>query len=151
MKRLFFVTVLTATSFIAAFAQKIQGNIVDASSGESIIGAAVRSDDGKGVLSDYDGHFTIEVKTLPVTLDVSYTGYKSQSITVYDDEEPVEVKLIEKRNYLDDVVIVGYGSQSRAQLTGSVTTVKADVFENSASATLDGALSGQVAGLNVRD
>ena len=149
MKRLFFVTVLTATSFIAAFAQKIQGNIVDASSGESIIGAAVRSDDGKGVLSDYDGHFTIEVKTLPVTLDVSYTGYKSQSITVYDDEEPVEVKLIEKRNYLDDVVIVGYGSQSRAQLTGSVTTVKADVFENSTSATLDGALSGQVAGLNV--
>ena len=58
VKRLFFVTVLTATSFIAALAQKIQGNIVDASSGESIIGAAVRSDDGKGVLSDFNGHFT---------------------------------------------------------------------------------------------
>ncbi|MBO7569339.1 MAG: TonB-dependent receptor, partial [Bacteroidaceae bacterium] len=82
-------------------------------------------------------------------LNISFTGYKPQTVTVYDDEEDINVKLTEKRSYLNDVVVVGYGTQSRTQLTGSVTTVKADVFENSTSATLDGALSGQVAGLNV--
>ena len=149
MKRVFFVTVLTVFWVVAALAQKIQGKIVDASSGESIIGATIRYDGGKGVITDYNGHFIIDVKSLPVELEISYTGYNSQSITVYDNEEDVNVRLAEKRNYLNDVVVVGYGSQSRTQLTGSVTTVRADVFENSASATLDGALSGQVAGLNV--
>ena len=149
MKRVFFVTVLTVFLVVAALAQKIQGKIVDASSGESIIGATIRYDSGKGVITDYNGHFIIDVKSLPVELEISYTGYNSQSITVYDNEEDVNVRLAEKRNYLNDVVVVGYGSQSRTQLTGSVTTVKADVFENSASVTLDGALSGQVAGLNV--
>ncbi|MBO4673034.1 MAG: TonB-dependent receptor [Bacteroidaceae bacterium] len=148
-KRFILAAVLTVASTFAASAQKIQGTIVDATSGESIIGATVKYGDGKGVTTDFDGHFAIDVKSLPVKLNISFTGYKSQNITVYDDEEEINVKLLEKRSYLNDVVVVGYGTQSRTQLTGSVTTVKADVFENSTASTLDAALSGQVAGLNV--
>ena len=148
-KRLFLATVLTVASTFATFAQTVQGTIVDATTGESIIGATVKYGDGKGVTTDDEGHFAIDVKSLPVKLNISFTGYKPQSITVYDDEEDINVKLNEKRSYLNDVVVVGYGTQSRTQLTGSVVTVKADVFENSTANTLDGALSGQVAGLNV--
>ncbi len=148
-KRLFLAAVLTVASTFATWAQTVQGTITDATSGESIIGATVKYGDGKGVTTDIDGHFTIDVKSLPVKLNISFTGYRPQTVTVYDDEEDINVKLTEKRSYLNDVVVVGYGTQSRTQLTGSVTTVKADVFENSTSSTLDGALSGQVAGLNV--
>lgn len=148
-KRLFLAAALTVASTFATWAQTVQGTITDAASGESIIGATVKYGDGKGVMTDFDGHFSIDVKSLPVKLNISFTGYKPQTVTVYDDEEDINVKLTEKRSYLNDVVVVGYGTQSRTQLTGSVTTVKADVFENSTSATLDGALSGQVAGLNV--
>ena len=148
-KRLFLAAVLTVASTFATWAQTVQGTITDATSGESIIGATVKYGDGKGVTTDIDGHFTIDVKSLPVKLNISFTSYRPQTVTVYDDEEDINVKLTEKRSYLNDVVVVGYGTQSRTQLTGSVTTVKADVFENSTSSTLDGALSGQVAGLNV--
>ncbi|MBQ6751297.1 MAG: TonB-dependent receptor [Bacteroidaceae bacterium] len=148
-KGLFLAAVLTVASSVATFAQTVEGIITDATTGEGIVGATVRYGDGKGVTTDYDGHFAIDVKTLPVKLNISFTGYKPQTVTVYDDEEDINVKLTEKRSYLNDVVVVGYGTQSRTQLTGSVVTVKADVFENSTASTLDGALSGQVAGLNV--
>lgn len=148
-ERLFLAAALTVASTFATWAQTVQGTITDAATGESIIGATVKYGDGKGVTTDIDGHFALDVKSLPVKLNISFTGYRPQTVTVYDDEEDINVKLAEKRSYLNDVVVVGYGTQSRTQLTGSVTTVKADVFENSTSATLDGALSGQVAGLNV--
>ena len=148
-KRLFIAAVLTVATSFVALAQRIEGTIVDATTGESILGATVRYGDGKGVTTDIDGHFAIDVKTLPVKLTISFTGYRAQTVTVYDDEEDINVKLTEKRSYLNDVVVVGYGTQSRTQLTGSVVTVKSDVFENSTASTLDGALSGQVAGLNV--
>ena len=148
-KRLILAAALTVASTFATWAQKIQGTIVDAASGESIIGATIKYGDGKGVVTDLDGHFAIDVKSLPVKLNISFSGYRPQTVTVYDNEEDINVKLTEKRSYLNDVVVVGYGTQSRTQLTGSVTTVKSDVFENSTASTLDGALSGQVAGLNV--
>ena len=148
-KQFLLAGVLAVAPIIAASAQNVRGTIVDATTGESIVGATIRYGDGKGVLTDYDGHFAIDVKSLPVKLSITYTGYHPQTITVYDDEEDIDVKLSEKRTYLNNVVVVGYGTQSRTQLTGSVVTVKSDVFENSTASTLDGALSGQVAGLNV--
>ena len=148
-ERLFLAAALTVASTFATWAQTVQGTITDAATGESIIGATVKYGDGKGVTTDIDGHFALDVKSLPVKLNISFTGYRPQTVTVYDDEEDINVKLAEKRSYLNDVVVVGYGTQSRTQLTGSVVTVKADVFENSIASTLDGALSGQVAGLNV--
>ena len=149
VKKRLFLAALTAATVLTAASQTITGNVKDATTGESIIGATVKYGDAKGVVTNYDGEFSIPVNKLPVKLSITYTGYRKQDITVYDDEEEIEVKLTEKRSLLNDVVVVGYGTQSRTQLTGSVVTVKADVFENSTASTLDGALSGQVAGLNV--
>lgn len=148
--KIFLLAALSSAASLSLDAQTITGKVVDSRSGETIIGATVAtSDKSKGVVTDYDGNFKINISKLPVKLSISYAGYKPQSLTVYDDEEEVSIQLTEKRSLLDDVVVIGYGTQSRTQLTGSVSTVKADVFENSTSATIDGALSGQVAGLNV--
>ena len=93
-KGLFLAAVLTVASSVATFAQTVEGIITDATTGESIVGATVRYGDGKGVTTDYDGHFAIDVKTLPVKLNISFTGYKPQTVTVYDDEEDINVKLM---------------------------------------------------------
>ena len=151
MERNRFITTvaLSAISFLTAVGQTITGVVKDAATGETIIGATVKYGDAKGVVTNFDGEFSINVNKLPVKLSITFTGYKKQDVTVYDDEEEIEVKLTENRNLMNDVVVVGYGTQSRTQLTGSVTSIKADVFEKSTSATLDIALSGQVPGLNV--
>ena len=145
----FLITAAFAVATTVASAQKITGKVVDATTGESIIGATVKYGTASGVITDVDGAFAIDVKKLPVKLSISYTGYRQQEITVYDDEESINVKLAEKRKVLDEVVVIGYGTQNRTQLTGSVTSVKSDIFEKSLSTSLDGALGGQVAGLNV--
>ena len=110
-KRLLLAAALTVASTFATWAQTVQGTIVDAITGESILGATVRYGDGKGVTTDLDGHFAIDVKSLPVKSTISFTGYRPQTVTVYDDEEDINVKLTEKRSYLNDVVVVGYGTQ----------------------------------------
>ena len=143
---LLFAVTLTATSQTV-----LTGRIVDAANGEPLIGAQVLvKSKNVGVVTDLEGNFHIETKeSLPFTLSVDYIGYRSQEIDVYDDSESIEIELTENVNTLGEVVIVGYGTQKRTQLTGSVTSVKAEIFENSKQATIDGALSGQVAGLNV--
>lgn len=104
---------------------------------------------GDGTTTDGHGHFRLDPGPLPADIIVSYIGYSQTTVKVKDDNQHLVVRLHEDNHHLDEVVVVGYGTQRRRQLTGSVVTVKSDVFENSTAATLDGALSGQVAGLSV--
>ena len=134
-----------------ASAAPISGKVADAGTGEAIIGATIYDTRSHvGVITDAEGNFRIEVATFPSELKISYVGYEQQTIRVKGgDDAHLVVSLKEEGQKLDESVVVGYGTQKRTQLTGSVTKVKADIFETSQSATLDGALSGQVAGLNV--
>ena len=110
----------------------------------------VKSGKGKGVVTDADGRFSLQTsQEAPLTLRVEYVGYRPVDVDVYDFDEPVMIHLADNSTRLDEVVVVGYGTQKRTQLTGAVVTVGADVFAGSTAATLDGALSGQVAGLSV--
>lgn len=130
----------------------VTGHITDVRTGEPLIGVSVIVKDakGRGVVTDLDGNFRLTTKAeLPLTLSVQYIGYRIQEVDVYEAAEPVEIQLVDNYSKLGEVVVVGYGTQKRTQLTGSVTTVSSDVFANSQTATLDGALSGQVAGLAV--
>ena len=133
-----------------ASAAPISGKVADAGTGEAIIGATIYDARSHvGVITDAEGNFRIDVATFPSELKISYVGYEQKTIRVKDDDKNLVVSLKEEDHHLDEIVVVGYGTQKRTQLTGSVTKVKADIFETSQSATLDGALSGQVAGLNV--
>ena len=134
-----------------ASATPISGKVADAGTGEAIIGATIYDARSHiGVITDAEGNFRIDVATFPSELKISYVGYEQQTIRVKGgDDDHLVVSLKEEGQKLDEIVVVGYGTQKRTQLTGSVTKVKADIFETSQSSTLDGALSGQVAGLNV--
>lgn len=144
---------LLATAPTVLFAQAtLTGTVTDAQNKEPLIGATitVKNGHGAGTVTDTDGQFKLSTKAdTPLTLVINYAGYRSQEIDVYDDEEPLTISLRPVSDFLNEVVVVGYGSQSRTQLTGAVTTVKADIFEKSVAPTLDVALQGQVAGLNV--
>lgn len=152
VKRLFIATAVAISPLYALAQGLITGSIKDARNGEALIGASVivKSEKGKGVVTDIDGKFALQTKKeAPLTLRVEYVGYRPIDVDVYDFEEPVEITLIDNSSRLDEVVVVGYGTQKRNQLTGSVTTIKADIFEKAVAPTLDGALGGQVAGLAV--
>ena len=147
VKRLF-----VAISPLYALAQGlITGHIKDARSGESLIGASVivKSENGQGVVTDVDGNFSLQTKKeAPLTLRVEYVGYRPLDVDVYDFEDPVEITLIDNSSRLDEVVVVGYGTQKRLELTSSISTVNKDLLNQSVG-SVENALQGAVAGLNI--
>lgn len=149
-----FVISLFVLSLFSAFrpaaTAPIEGVVLDAATSEPIIGATI-SIDGKqaAAITNINGEFSIPSIAFPAHLSVSYMGFERYTLTVDKPRQRVEIKLKEQSNTLDEVAVVGYGTQKRTQLTGAVTKVSADIFEHSAAPTLDAALSGQVAGLNI--
>ena len=127
----------------------ISGIVVDAAQ-EPIIGASVVVvNTTNGCITDFDGKFSLEVSQLPVKVQITYIGYKSQVVTV-SDAKTVQVVLQEDTETLDEVVVVGYGSQKKANLTGAVASVKMDeVMGNRPLAQAADALQGTVPGLLV--
>ena len=152
IRRLTTFTLAVLATLTVAAQSIITGTVSDSRTGEALIGAAVKviNEKGHGVVTDVDGRFTLNTKQeAPLTLSVEYVGYRPLDIEVYDFDEPVNISLIDNSSRLEEVVVVGYGTQKRTQLTGSVTTIASDIFEKAVTPTLDGALQGQVAGLNV--
>ena len=101
------------------------------------------------VITDAEGIFRIDVAMFPSELSISYVGYEQQNIRVKGDDDDIVVALKEESHKLSEIVVVGYGTQKRTQLTGSVTTLDKDVLKNSVVPTIDGILSGAVAGVQV--
>ena len=143
-------TTLALAIFVSqASASPINGRVADAQTGEAIIGASVVYNNKVGAVTDVDGCFHLDITSFPSDISVSYVGYESQRVMIDGRDSVLTIQLRENTRQLSEVVVVGYGTQRRTQLTGSVVTIKSDVFSQSQSATLDGALSGQVAGLSV--
>ena len=147
------VIILFALAFVyyhVASATPIIGKVTDAGTGEAIIGATIYdSRTHQGVITDAEGIFRIDVATFPSELSISYVGYEQQNIRVKGDDDDIVVALKEESHKLSEIVVVGYGTQKRTQLTGSVTTLDKDVLKNSVVPTIDGILSGAVAGVQV--
>ncbi len=101
------------------------------------------------MITDAEGIFRIDVAMFPSELSISYVGYEQQNIRVKGDDDDIVVALKEESHKLSEIVVVGYGTQKRTQLTGSVTTLDKDVLKNSVVPTIDGILSGAVAGVQV--
>ena len=106
----------------------ITGLVMDVAK-EPVIGASVVvMGSTNGCITDFDGKFSLEVSEFPVKLQISYIGYKSQEVTVRDTKT-IQVVLREDTETLDEVVVVGYGSQKKANLTGAVAPVQAEMDE----------------------
>lgn len=139
-------------SVAALSAQTLKGVVTDSRTQEPIIGATVALKSGKtlvgGVVTDYDGKFALRINKLPAVVVVSFAGYNTEEIDVYEvSDEELAIPLGENFNSLNEVVVVGYGTQKRKALTGSVATVKNDALLQT-STSLDNILGGSVAGLD---
>ena len=148
--RLWAVLLLAGGIAAGAFAQtRISGKVVDALSNEPVISASISVVNEKtGTLTDLDGNFVLEVKELPTTLQVNFIGYREQQIDVYDNSEPVVIVLNEATDVLQEVVVVGYGTQKRKELTGAIASVGKEALKQ-VTTSFDNLLGGAVSGLNV--
>ena len=151
VKRLFIATLVAISPLLAIAQGLIKGRVTDVRTGEPLIGAAVivKSEKGTGVVTDVDGNFSLQTKLdAPLTLKVEYVGYRPLDVDVYDFEEPVEIGLADNSSRLNEVVVVGYGAQKRLELTSSISSVDNELLRKN-NTSVEGALQGAVAGLNV--
>jgi TonB-linked SusC/RagA family outer membrane protein len=133
---------------IAANAQTVTGNVSD-QSGEPIIGASVTiSGTTTGGVTDFDGNFTIHNVAKDAKLTVSYIGYESQTIAVAG-RSSINVVLVEKTDMLDEVVVVGYGTQKKSDLTGAVSSVNTAQLNAKGAPTVLSSLQGSTPGVNI--
>lgn len=130
-----------------ALRQQVKGKVLD-EKGEPIIGATVTEEGtSNGTITDYDGMFTLEASKDGI-LTISYIGYKSQQISIAG-KDMVAVTLKEDMEQLDEVVVVGYGSQKKVNLTGAVSTVNAKMLENRTGSDPYNMLTGQIPGVTI--
>ena len=126
----------------------VKGQVVD-ENGEPLIGATVRLKDATtGVITDFDGNFTISAKSNAVIV-VSYMGYKTREIAVRGRAALEPIQLESDTNVLDQVVVVGYGVQKKADLTGSVSIVNADELKKVSNSNISTMLEGKVPGVQI--
>ena len=127
---------------------KVSGQVVD-QSGEPLIGATVRLKGAQsGVVTDFDGNFEISAPANG-TLVVSYVGYKDREIAVRGRAILNAIELESDAMMLEQVVVVGYGVQKKADLTGSVSIVNADELKRTSNSNISTMLEGKVAGVSV--
>ena len=133
-----------------AFAQKattVTGTVTDAS-GEAIIGATVvDAETGMGTITSYDGSYSINIEA-DGTLWVSYVGY-TDAFEEVAGRTTINFVLQQSAEQIEEIVMVGYGSQKKKEVTGSVASIKADDFNQGVKTNPIGLLQGKVAGLNV--
>lgn len=132
----------------AVQAQTVKGNVTD-DAGEPIIGATVMEQGvtGNGTVTDIDGNFTLQLKGKSKKVNVSYVGMKTQSVDASKGQ--VSVKLEDEATSLNDVVVIGYGSVKRKDITGSVATVDNKSLTEVPVASASEALTGKLAGVQV--
>ena len=150
MKKRLLILGLALAPLWAIAQNLIKGHVTDIRTGEPLIGASVivKSEKGQGVITDIDGNFSLQTKKeAPLTLRVEYVGYRPLDVDVYDFEEPVEIALADNSNKLEEVVVLGYQTLKRGNITGAVSSVDSDVLESVASATLGNKLQGAAPGL----
>lgn len=149
MKRFIFLLSLSVCSLVM-MAQTVHGVVLDgADEGAPMIGATVMIKGTQtGTVTDLDGRFTLDVKDKNAVLVISSVGYVSQEVRLAG-KTSVKVTLLEDKEVLDEVVVVGYGTMRKVDLTGSVGSVTGDKLKEQINVNADQMLQGRVAGVQV--
>ena len=126
---------------------KISGLVVG-SKGNPLIGANIISSEGKNVSTNLDGKYGITVTGKKVILTFSFTGYVSQNVNVNNLKE-INVSLIENKNELDEIVVVGYGTQRKKDVTGAISSVNTKEMMTVPTTNVNEMIRGRVAGVSV--
>ncbi len=129
---------------------RISGTVTDQKTGEPVIGASVVIQGTTyGVITDMDGNFTLNNASKGKTLSVSYVGYLPQSVKLDGNKKVFHIALAEDNKVLDEVVVVGFGTQRKANLTDAVATVDTKALQSRPVTSLSQSLQGTVPGLNL--
>lgn len=145
VKKLFFLIILLSGSII--FGQTVTGKVT--SGADPLPGASILvKGTNNGTITDFDGKYALEDVSSTATLIVSYIGFKTQQVAV-NSKSVIDISLIEDSESLDEVVIIGYGSVKKSDLTGAISTVKSDALEDQPFTGADQALQGKVSGVTV--
>ena len=144
------VIFLPCSGYAQSNGLKINGRVLDEQTQNPVIGAGISpaGSQGTGTVSDANGNFVLTVQSLPATISIEYLGYRTQEVDVYENVYPVIVQLVENANFLNEVVVVGYGTQKRKELTGAVSSVS-QISLSQQAVSFDKLLGGAVAGLSV--
>jgi len=138
----------TVTSMGKVADSEVKG-VVRAASGELLVGVSVKVlGTNKGVLTDVKGEFVIKGLPANAVLEISYIGYETKQVAVNGQQE-LTVSLGVSSKILDQVVVVGYGTQSRKNVSAAITSVKGEAIQSMATNNPVDALQGRVAGLSV--
>ncbi|KAA8478445.1 TonB-linked SusC/RagA family outer membrane protein [Arcticibacter tournemirensis] len=127
----------------------VSGTVVDANN-EAIIGASVKENGtASGTMTDINGRFSLKVSSMNATLTISYIGYKAKSVPIAG-KQTLKIVLQESRVDLDEIVVVGYGTQKKVNLTGAVSSVNMKNLENKPVVNVVEALQGTTPGLTIQ-
>ena len=134
-------------------AQNISGLVTDSDDGEPLSGVNILVEDkNQGAVSDFDGNFTIENFQSGSTLVFSYLGYKTLKLKISSTDllnDNILISMEKDLSELDEVIVIGYGSQKLSDISGAVSTVNADAIEASSPVRVEDALQGQASGINI--
>ena len=135
---------------ISAFGQiQVKGIVTSAEDGEGVIGATILVEGtGVGTVTDFDGSYSISVPNKDASLNFSYTGLKSQTIAV-DGRTEINLVMSADAAILEEVVVIGYGSQKRSNITGAVSVVSTEELTEGSNVLLQQALQGKTSGVLV--
>ena len=132
---------------LLAQTRTVKGEVTDAQNGEALIGATVTVEGEKGgTVTDFDGNFSLQVSSSAKKIKVSYIGYIDKVLAI---SENMNVKLESDSKALADVVVIGYGTARKSDLTGSVATVKAKDFNKGLVSSPEQLINGKVSGVQI--
>lgn len=144
-----FLFMLFITTLFGQNNLTITGHVKD-DNNEPLIGVSIIvKGTTNGVVTDYDGNFSIKVDSKQDVLVFSYIGFTSQEVTV-GENTVLNVVLKDDTKLLDEVVVVGYGTQRKSDLTGGISTIDADKIASMPATSLGQRLQGQISGLNIQ-
>ncbi|UOB16795.1 SusC/RagA family TonB-linked outer membrane protein [Abyssalbus ytuae] len=150
--RLKFFTLLMFIVPLLGFSQQtinVSGQVTDAINGTPLPGVnIIIKGTNLGASTDFDGNFTLENVRIGTTLVVSYIGFKTEEITI-NDSNPLQIALEEDLQSLDEVVVIGYGTQRKELVSGAFTSLNSEKITETNPARIEEALQGSVAGVQV--
>ncbi|SHF72516.1 TonB-linked outer membrane protein, SusC/RagA family [Mariniphaga anaerophila] len=140
---------LEGFSVLSAQNRTVSGKVFDTQQ-EPLIGVTIQLEGTtQGTVTATDGSFSITVPSEAVVLNISYVGYMAQKVSVAPDQNDIEIYMEEDVILMNEMVVVGYGTQKKVNLTGAVTTVDSKGLENRVSHSVTNMLQGSVPGLNI--
>jgi len=155
MKKSIFNLFIVLIAFCTGIqAQSISGSITDSEDNQPLAGVNILVEGASnGAVSDFDGNFTISNFESGSVLVFSYVGYKTFNLKVSSQEildfQNIKVSMDKDLSQLDEVIVIGYGSQKLSDISGAVSTVNADAIEASSPVRVEDALQGQASGINI--